>query len=173
MSEEAFLLSCVQEVIKVWSSHGQANLNLSVKDGHAAVHLSFKLGSPREAHVPEPSPEQPQCNKYKCSAKKEKDRIRAAAHQQSKLQQSVQAAPAKMQQNLDEAVSAVTQVPLLNLATTSHNSNPAAASASVHPTPLSTSSAASANTSQIAHKAVSASILNTSTTALQLQQLLL
>ena len=62
-SEEAFLLSCVQEVIQVWSSQGQANLNLSVKDGHAAVHLGFHLGGPRQAHVHVQHPIQPQPQK--------------------------------------------------------------------------------------------------------------
>ena len=87
-SEEAFLLTCVQEVIKVWSSQGQANLNLSVQDGLAAVHLGFHLGDPRQAHVHVQQPSQPQPHKFKSPAKKEKDRARAAAHQ-AKLKNSV------------------------------------------------------------------------------------
>ena len=166
LSEEAFLLSCVQEVIKVWSSHGQANLNLSVKDGHAAVHLGFQLGNPRDAHVLAQQPDQPQY-KYKSPARKEKDRIRATAHHQSKLHESARAAPAMMQQKSPAAASADTQVPSLNptkTIQTLQNPKSTAASAPAQPT-LSTSTAASANTSYTAYTAVSTSILTIPTTA--------
>ena len=46
-TEEDFLLSCVQEVFKVWSSHGKADLNISVNNGQAAVHLDFQLREPK------------------------------------------------------------------------------------------------------------------------------
>ena len=93
-SEEAFLLSCVHEVIKVWSSKGQATLNLSVKDGHAAVHLGFQLGDPEQAHAPNQQPAQPQFPKFKSPAKKQKDRARAAEHQRKLQHHAITAAPA-------------------------------------------------------------------------------
>ena len=88
ISEEAFLLSCVQEVIKVWSINGQAYMSISMKDGHAVVNLGFQLGYPKHAHVPSQQQVQPQFSKYKSPARKEKDRARAAAHH-AKLQKSV------------------------------------------------------------------------------------
>ena len=142
LSEKAFLLSCVQEVIQVWSSHGQANLNLSVNDGHAVVHLGFQLGNPRDAHaqIPPHQPDLAQSFKYKSPARKEKDRARAAAHQ-TKLQQSL-FPPSKMQPNSPQAVSAdapVTNQTLQNLTSTAASAPPNPVSMSI-----STSAAASA-----------------------------
>ena len=89
-TEEDFLLSCVQEVFKVWSSHGKADLNISVNNGQAAVHLDFQLGEPNQLHARgqhkyEEAYSLPR--KYKSPVKKEKDRVRAAEHQR-KLKQS-------------------------------------------------------------------------------------
>ena len=86
-SEEDFLLSCVHEVIKVWSNHGRANLNISVKNGHAVVQLGFQLGEPRQQHVQPQQPAPPQVYKFKSPAKQEKDRARAAAHRSRILHQ--------------------------------------------------------------------------------------
>ena len=108
-SEEAFLLSCIHEVIKVWSSQGQASFNLSVKDGHAAVHLGFRLGHPVHAHVPTQKSESPQPYKYKSPSRKEKDRARSAAHH-AKLKESISPTPAMMHQVLSSAAPAATQI---------------------------------------------------------------
>ena len=67
LSEEAFLLTSIREVIKVWSHHGQANFNLSVKDGKADLQLGFQLGHPGDPHLDK------EHQRYKSPAKKEKD----------------------------------------------------------------------------------------------------
>ena len=52
LSEEAFLLSSLSEVVKVWArGSGQANFNLSIDDGVADLQLNFKLGHPTAAHI--------------------------------------------------------------------------------------------------------------------------
>ena len=84
-SEEAFLLTCVNEVIKVWSSHGQATLNISIEEGQAALHLGFQLGEPRDPHQ---LPVHAQPSRYKSQARRDKDKYRAAAHQ-DKLRQKL------------------------------------------------------------------------------------
>jgi hypothetical protein len=83
-TEEAFFLSCVGEVIKVWASKsGQAKLNISEENGMADLQLSFKLGLPGDSHLPSYPNQHPP--KYKTPARKAKDRARAAAHQQAQL----------------------------------------------------------------------------------------
>ena len=43
-TEEAFLLSSLHEVIKVWSrGSGQASFDLNISDGSAELKLGFKL----------------------------------------------------------------------------------------------------------------------------------
>ena len=87
-TEEAFFLSCVDEVMKVWASQsGQANLNISVENGKVDLQLAFKLGLPGDAHLPPP---QHNFNppRFKSPARKAKDKARAAAHQKQQLQQS-------------------------------------------------------------------------------------
>ena len=83
-TEEAFFLSCVGEVRKVWASKsGHANLNISVQNGMAELQLAFKLGLPGDSHLTSyPTPHHP---RYKTPARKAKDRARAAAHQQAQL----------------------------------------------------------------------------------------
>ena len=50
-TEEAFLLSSLQEMVKVWASgSGKAGFNLSISDGLAELQLNFQLGHPSEAH---------------------------------------------------------------------------------------------------------------------------
>ena len=83
-TEEAFFLSCVDEVMKVWASKsGQASLKISVEDGKVDLQLGFKLGLQGDAHLtpsqPFPCPIPP---RYKTPARKAKDKARAAAHQQ-------------------------------------------------------------------------------------------
>ena len=86
-TEEAFFLSCVDEVMKVWASNsGQAKLNISVEDGKVDLQLGFKLGLPGDVHL---APSQPFPShippRYKTPARKSKDKARAAAHQQQQL----------------------------------------------------------------------------------------
>ena len=50
-TEEAFLLSSLQEVVKVWArGFGQAKFDLNICDGVADLSLNFKLGHPSEPH---------------------------------------------------------------------------------------------------------------------------
>ena len=80
-TEEAFFLSCVDEVMKVWASKsGQAKLNICVEDGKVDLQLAFKLGLPGDAHLP---PQNHNFNppRTKSPARKAKDNARAAAHQ--------------------------------------------------------------------------------------------
>ena len=56
-TEEAFLLSSLYEVVKVWArGTGQASFDLNIVDGVAEVKLGFKLGRPSEPHCHEPAP---------------------------------------------------------------------------------------------------------------------
>ena len=95
LSEEAFLLSSLKEVVLVWTrGSGQASFNLSVKDGKADLQLGFQLGQPSDNHL---SPDQfelpphhqgPQeeqdlhiVHRHKSSSRRKRGRDRAAAHQ--------------------------------------------------------------------------------------------
>ena len=50
-TEEAFLLSSLHEMVKVWASgSGKARFNLDICDGLAKLQLNFQLGHPSEAH---------------------------------------------------------------------------------------------------------------------------
>ena len=50
-TEEAFLLSSLNEVVKVWArGFGQAKFDLIICDGVADVSLNFKLGHPSDQH---------------------------------------------------------------------------------------------------------------------------
>ena len=99
MSEEAFLLSSLREVVNIWSrGTGQASFNLTVKEGVADLQLGFKLGMPGDAHlhhehqVPlyhpqQHAPEQEQAAKKrrrKGPSRRQRDRARAAAFQARK-----------------------------------------------------------------------------------------
>ena len=53
-TEEGFVLSSLNEFVKVWGSGGQANLNLECKDGLACIKLKFDLGHPGQPHIPRP-----------------------------------------------------------------------------------------------------------------------
>ena len=96
-SEEAFLLSSLHEVVKVWRrGFGKASLDFKVNNGKADLQLNFQLGHPYEGHVqdvhgeavpphhPPPNQDQDynQQRKFKKSARRRKrDRERAAQHQ--------------------------------------------------------------------------------------------
>ena len=100
LSEEAFLLCSLHEVLKIWSNgSGKASFNLDICDGSADLKLSFKLGAPSDIHYQpggvhvnhqqqsqeyhEHFHENPQKQKWrrKGPARREKDRARAAAYQ--------------------------------------------------------------------------------------------
>ena len=95
LSEEAFLLSSLKEVVQVWTrGSGQAFFDLTVKDGKAELQLGFQLGSPSDNHL---SPDQVELHPHyhgpqqeqdfqpvrhhKCSSRRKRDRNRAAQHQ--------------------------------------------------------------------------------------------
>ena len=74
--------------MKVWASTaGSADMNISVKDGMANLHLDFQLGFPGQAHLPPPPQDFQTTPRYKTPARKAKDRARAAAHQLAKPSQ--------------------------------------------------------------------------------------
>ena len=61
-TEEAFLLSSLQEVVKVWArGSGQASFDLQVTNGVADLKLGFRLGHPADLHS-EPAPPPPHLN---------------------------------------------------------------------------------------------------------------
>ena len=95
MSEEAFLLTSLHEVVKVWTrGSGQASFNLKVKNGEADLQLNFHLGHPNDEHLrhevfepvhPPPNhPHEenlPQQRRKKSANRRQRDRERAAQHQ--------------------------------------------------------------------------------------------
>ena len=89
-TEEAFLLSSLHEVIKVWSrGSGQASFDLNISDGMAELKLGFKLAHPGDLHYhphvledghQHPYRHQPPRRRRKGQARRERDRLRAAEH---------------------------------------------------------------------------------------------
>ena len=80
LSEEAFILNSLSEVTKVWArATGKATFNFSVQDGQAHLQLGFQLGMPGDPHLP---PHPPSLPKAKTSFRRERDRLRAAEHQE-------------------------------------------------------------------------------------------
>ena len=95
ITEEAFLLASLKEVVHVWArGNGQASFNLSIKDGQADLQLGFQLGRVADPHLPhlhyheaapafnqdqdyQPHPRR----KWKGPARRDRDRARAAQHQ--------------------------------------------------------------------------------------------
>ena len=103
ISEEAFILSSLKEVVNVWArGHGQASFNLGIVDGFADLQLNFRLGSPADLHllpeqVVQPLPQQPprvHSKRKKSAAKLAKDRARAALHQ-ARIQSEAEAGSMK------------------------------------------------------------------------------
>ena len=93
LTEEAFILSSLKEVVHVWArGSGQATFNLNIVDGVADLQLGFRLGQPTDPHLPheqcEPHhilppdhhPIRPR-KRRKGPARRESDRARAAQHQ--------------------------------------------------------------------------------------------
>ena len=84
LTEEAFLLYSIHEVMKVWASKsGNANMNISVQNGMVDLQLGFQLGPPGDHHLPPQPQNLPIYPRYKTPERKAKDRARAAAHQQA------------------------------------------------------------------------------------------
>ena len=95
LSEEAFLLRSLKEVVLFWSrGSGQASFNLTVKDGKGDLQLGFQLGSPSDAHLspdqfvlhphhhgPQQEQDLPTFRRPKCPSRRKRDRNRAAKHQ--------------------------------------------------------------------------------------------
>ena len=107
-SEEAFLLSTLKEVTKIWAKgKGQASFHLDISDGCADLQLKFKLGNPCDLHCdvdpPQPHPvhEQPRHRRWKGPGRRERDRLRAQEHQ-AKQELVEAAAPAVKLPFLDE-----------------------------------------------------------------------
>ena len=75
LTEEAFLLSSLKDVVKVWGmGTGQASFNFSVVNGKRSLQLGFQLGLPQDVHVlPSSIPQK------KGPSRCERDRKRPAA----------------------------------------------------------------------------------------------
>ena len=106
-TEHAFVLSSLQEVVKVWSrGFGQASFDINVTDSVAELKLGFKLGRPHESHVHFPPDSRNQqhhqydldkdqvqenvfdhrSKRQKTAARKERDRARAEKYKATKQQ---------------------------------------------------------------------------------------
>ena len=91
LSEEAFILSSLKEVVHVWArGYGQATFNLNITDGVADLQLGFRLGHPADPHLhqqsephhhlpPEHHPNRKK-KRRKGPARRESDRVRAEQH---------------------------------------------------------------------------------------------
>ena len=102
-TEEAFLLSSLNEIVKVWArGSGQAKFDLNICDGVADLSLNFKLGHPSDQHCDPPhhpsqqhvQPDSQQQGeelgqdeetfcpvpRRKSQARRERNRLRAARH---------------------------------------------------------------------------------------------
>ena len=107
-TEEAFILSSLQEVVKVWTrGSGKASFNLDVSDGEGTLKLCFQLGKPGDPHCDPHVPPQPCAHlhqhgqqvqkRHKGPARRRKDCARAAAHQtRLQSQAAVAAVPAAL-----------------------------------------------------------------------------
>ena len=92
--EESFVLASLQEFVKVWSSGHQANFNLNCENGRAWLSLGFQLGSPSSPHHrnfghPRPHGSVPppyHRPRHKGLERRERDRARAARHQEARAQ---------------------------------------------------------------------------------------
>ena len=62
LTEEAFLLQSLHEIVKIWARGvGKASFSLDVHDGKANLNLGIQLGHPSEQHYdpgdqPKPPP---------------------------------------------------------------------------------------------------------------------
>ena len=84
-TEESFVLSSLNEFVKVWGSGGQSNLSLECRDGLACIKLSFNLGHPTSPHkkftqYSNPAPAQHPIRRRNGPARQLKNIERAKAH---------------------------------------------------------------------------------------------
>ena len=102
-TEEAFLLSSLNEIVKVWAKgSGRAKFDLNICDGVAELSLNFKLGHPSDQYCDPPHPPQqhvqrdahqqgeergqdqetfrPPVPRRMIRAQRERNRLRAARH---------------------------------------------------------------------------------------------
>jgi hypothetical protein len=118
LSEEAFLLNSLHEIVKIWASgSGKASFSLDVCDGKANLSMGFQLGHPSDQHHdPDAQPhhlphEQQDVAKQKRRQKgpkrREKDCARAAAHQARLQSEAAAPAPTKS----DTAAPAAVKLP--------------------------------------------------------------
>ena len=107
VTEEAFLLRSLKEVVNVWArGSGQATFSLNINNGVADLQLGFQLGLPCDAHLHHhqhgpvhqhhlPSQDQQVYQgRRKTPSRRNRDRVRAAQHQAASYQQSGSAAAA-------------------------------------------------------------------------------
>ena len=92
ISEEAFILRSLKEVVNVWArGSGQATFSLTVEDGMADLKLGFQLGLPTDVHLPNQVPPPslrtnftPEARHYqgrkKTPSRRRRDLARAAQH---------------------------------------------------------------------------------------------
>ena len=115
MTEEAFLLSSLKQVVNIWArGTGEASFDLVIKDGVANLKLGFQLGHPSDPHLPHeqhPSPHTqhpagPKQRRRKGPARREKDRARAAAYQARLLSRTTAATSCHKDQDHSEAAAA-------------------------------------------------------------------
>ena len=124
LTEEAFILSSLKEVVKIWSrGSGQATFSLTINDGNADLQLGFRLGQPGDDHLPqehvnlEQYPhhhEHPEHQGHvngghtrkKCPSRQNRDRARAVQHQ-SRIRSGPAAATAADDTKQAEVVPAV------------------------------------------------------------------
>ena len=101
-TEEAFLLSSLHEVVKVWArGSDQASFDLKINCGVAQLTLGFQLGHPASPHCDHPPPQPPFCphheahglepeqprrrRRNKGPARRKRDQLRAEMHNRQKL----------------------------------------------------------------------------------------
>ena len=137
-TEEAFVLSSLNEFVKVWGSGGQSNLNLECRNGFACIKLSFNLGHPTSPHLNSPqyfSPAKQPTRRRNGPARKLKNIERAKAHHTARL---VAAATAANQATMAMDESSVSSEPDV---LASRPTSPSPAQASPPPPPPATSPA--------------------------------
>ena len=146
-TEEAFVLSSLNEFVKVWGSGGQSNLNLECRNGFACIKLSFNLGHPTSPHLNSPqyfSPAKQPTRRRNGPARKLKNIERAKAHH-ARL---VAAATAANQATMAMDESSVSSEPDV---LASRPTSPSPAQASPPPPPPATSPAHDPVTADSAH----------------------
>ena len=108
MTEEAFLLRSLKEVVNVWAmGSGQASFSLNIINGKADLKLGFQLGLPTDIHLPNqyhvpvlqpnipPQYHQTSQGRRKTPSQRRRDQARAAQHRATSYQPgpAVAAAP--------------------------------------------------------------------------------